>query len=225
MFVNRKKVKEQEQNKKISGDTQRLMLPKTLGKDDNLGNKSSDRFMDGDNITQNGYERHDTSMKQPLDFEDGKEDEYAQEINNKQDDDFDGGRVPSLDLKTGFHPTEYARPQIEDEQKKNVTQPFEQTQTLSYNTHTHIPLLSNLTKAIKEKENEKFQDLMEKKQLTNDLVDYNLLLLRKIYDAYEERAEKVLKNFRSDRNGVLRKRYMVPILNPNYDYEKLLQEM
>lgn len=66
---------------------------------------------------------------------------------------------------------------------------------------------------------------MEKKQLTNDLVDYNLLLLRKIYDAYEDRAEKVLKNFRSDRNGVLRKRYMVPILNPNYDYEKLLQEM
>jgi hypothetical protein len=59
----------------------------------------------------------------------------------------------------------------------------------------------------------------------NELADYNLLLLRKIYDAYEERAEKVLKNFRSDNNGVLRKRYMVPILNPNYDYEKLLREM
>jgi hypothetical protein len=51
------------------------------------------------------------------------------------------------------------------------------------------------------------------------------LLLRKIYDAYEDRAEKVIKHFRSDRNGVIRKRYMVPILNPNYDYEKLLREM
>ena len=66
---------------------------------------------------------------------------------------------------------------------------------------------------------------MEKKQLINELVDYNLLLLRKIYDAYEERADKVLKDFRTDRHGVLRKRYMVPILNPNYDYEKLLREM
>lgn len=60
---------------------------------------------------------------------------------------------------------------------------------------------------------------MTMKQLTNDLVDYNLLLLRKIYDAYEERADKVLRNFRSDRHGVLRKRYMVSVLNPNYDYE------
>ena len=51
------------------------------------------------------------------------------------------------------------------------------------------------------------------------------MLLRKIYDAYEERADRVLKNFRSDKHGVLRKRYMVPILNPNYDYEKLLREM
>lgn len=66
---------------------------------------------------------------------------------------------------------------------------------------------------------------MEQKQLNNELVDYNLLLLRKIYDAYEERADKVLKNFRKDKRGVLRKRYMVPILNPNYDYEKLLKEM
>jgi hypothetical protein len=66
---------------------------------------------------------------------------------------------------------------------------------------------------------------MSKKQLTNELVDYNLLLVRKIYDAYEEKAQKVIKNFRSDKHGVLRKRYMVPILNPNYDYGKLLQEM
>ena len=66
---------------------------------------------------------------------------------------------------------------------------------------------------------------MEKKQLVNELADYNLLLLRKIYDAYEHRADKVLNNFRSDKNAVIRKRYMVPILNPNYDYEKFLQEM
>lgn len=34
---------------------------------------------------------------------------------------------------------------------------------------------------------------MEKKQIINPLVDYNLLLLRKIYDAYDDRAGKVLK--------------------------------
>lgn len=88
-----------------------------------------------------------------------------------------------------------------------------------------MPLISNLQKAIREKEEEKLQKIMEQKQLNNELVDYNLLLLRKIYDAYEERADKVLKNFRKDKRGVLRKRYMVPILNPNYDYEKLLKEM
>ena len=88
-----------------------------------------------------------------------------------------------------------------------------------------MPLLSKLKEAIKEKEEEKFANIMEKKQLNNELVDYNLLLLRKIYDAYEERADKVVKNFRKDNRGVIRKRYMVPILNPNYDYDKLLQEM
>ena len=31
-----------------------------------------------------------------------------------------------------------------------------------------------------------------KKQVFNELVDYNLLLLRKIYDAYEDRGDKVL---------------------------------
>ena len=66
---------------------------------------------------------------------------------------------------------------------------------------------------------------MDRKQLVNELVDYNLLLLRKIYDAYEEKADKVLKNFRSDRHGVLRKRYMVPIINPNYDYENFLKDI
>lgn len=65
---------------------------------------------------------------------------------------------------------------------------------------------------------------MHKKQLSNEFVDYNLYLLRKIYDAFEDRGDKVLKNFRSDKRSVLRKRYMVPILNPNYDYDKLLEE-
>ncbi len=79
---------------------------------------------------------------------------------------------------------------------------------------------------VEKAENEKYKTLMsDRKQLVNELADYNLLLLRKIYDAYEERADKVLLNFRSDKNNVLRKRYMVPIINPNYDYENLLKEM
>ena len=66
---------------------------------------------------------------------------------------------------------------------------------------------------------------MDKKQIVNDLVDYNLLLLRKIYDAYDNRAEKVVKNFRSDKHNILRKKYMVPVLNPNYDYDAHLREL
>jgi len=31
----------------------------------------------------------------------------------------------------------------------------------------------------------KYQDIMDKKIIVNELVDYNLLLLRKIYDAFE----------------------------------------
>lgn len=49
--------------------------------------------------------------------------------------------------------------------------------------------------------------------------------MRKIFDAYENRADKVLNNFRSDKRAILRKRYMVPIINPNYDYERFLEEM
>ena len=63
---------------------------------------------------------------------------------------------------------------------------------------------------------------MRRKYIVNALADHNLYLLRKIYDAYEERADKVIKHFRSDKNNVIRKRYMVPIVNPNYDYEKML---
>lgn len=35
----------------------------------------------------------------------------------------------------------------------------------------------------------------------------------------------MLKNFRTDKNGVLRKRYMVPIVNPNYRFDKLLEDI
>lgn len=31
----------------------------------------------------------------------------------------------------------------------------------------------------------KYEDIMDKKHIVNELVDYNLLLLRKIYDAFE----------------------------------------
>lgn len=66
---------------------------------------------------------------------------------------------------------------------------------------------------------------MHQKVLINPLADYNLLLLRKIYDSYEDRADKVVKLFRRDNHNILRKRYMVPILNPNYDYDRLLEGM
>lgn len=60
--------------------------------------------------------------------------------------------------------------------------------------------------------------LMESKQIVPDLTDYNLFLLRKIFDGFDDRADKVLDNFRSDKNKILRKRYMVPIVNPNYPF-------
>lgn len=86
-------------------------------------------------------------------------------------------------------------------------------------------LMKNFQNALVSKYEEDFKDIMDKKQLVNDLVDYNLMLLRKIYDAYEERADKVLKNFRTDKHGVLRKRYMVPIINPNYPFEKMIEDL
>ena len=85
--------------------------------------------------------------------------------------------------------------------------------------------MSNLNEELIELDNQKHAEIMQDKQIVNELADYNLLLLRKIYDAYEERADKVLKNFRSDNNNVLRQRYMVPIVNPNYPYDKLLQDI
>lgn len=74
-------------------------------------------------------------------------------------------------------------------------------------------------------DDEKYANIMYQKVLINPLSDYNLLLLRKIYDAYDSRADKVVKLFRSDNHNIIRKRYMVPILNPNYDYNLLLQGM
>jgi hypothetical protein len=67
--------------------------------------------------------------------------------------------------------------------------------------------------------------MKEHKPLVYELADHNLLLLRRIYDAYEERGDKVLRKFRSDNNNILRKRYMQPILNPNYPAEDLQKEM
>lgn len=77
---------------------------------------------------------------------------------------------------------------------------------------------------MKDKDDELYSNVMLKKNILNDLVDYNLLLLRKIYDAYEDRGDKVLQYFRTDKRLVIRKRYMVPILNPNYDYDRLADE-
>jgi hypothetical protein len=63
---------------------------------------------------------------------------------------------------------------------------------------------------------------MKQKHLINPIPDMNLYLFRKIYDGYGQRADKVVKNFRSDNNTVLRKRFMVPVINPNYDYDKFM---
>jgi len=43
-----------------------------------------------------------------------------------------------------------------------------------------------------EQSDEKYGNLMDKKQIINELVDYNLMLLRMIYDAFEERADMVV---------------------------------
>jgi hypothetical protein len=51
------------------------------------------------------------------------------------------------------------------------------------------------------------------------------LLLRKLYDAFEDKADKVLRNFRTDNHSILRKKYMIPIINPNYPFEKLLEDI
>ena len=65
---------------------------------------------------------------------------------------------------------------------------------------------------------------MDRKQLVNELADYNLLLFRMIYDAYDERGERVIRKFRSDDHAVLRKRFMTPILNPNFDHDEWLKD-
>ena len=173
------------------------------------GDESSDQY-----LTQNGLvDRHDTSMKLPK-FKEGlddKEDDEAQEV--RDEDDFHGPSGKDFKIP-GFHPTEFARPKVEDVQSKQ--------ESLTHVFHAKMPLINTPKSQTDLKD---FEFAAEMKQLNNDLVDYNLLLLRKIFDAYEDRAERVVNKFRSDNNDVLRKRYMVPILNPNYDYEKLLKEM
>lgn len=176
------------------------------------GDESADQY-----LTQNGLvDRQDTSMKLPK-FKEDKEDEEDEEAHEVHDDDhFDGPNGKDYKIP-GFHPTEYARPKIEDEQKKSLG-----TENQTQVFHAKLPLLNTPKSQAELKD---FEFAAEKKQINNDLVDYNLMLLRKIFDAYEDRAERVVQKFRSDNNDVLRKRYMVPILNPNYDYEKLLKEM
>lgn len=181
-------------------------------------------MMGGEYLTQNGFERNDTSMKGLQDFEGGEfEDEEAREItvNDNQDghrDDEIGDGPRGLGFKNSLY-----RPQLDLNGKGQLGKLAEHTQVFQQKTHN--PLLQNLQSAIAMKEQKMFEQIASKKQLHNELVDYNLLLLRKIFDAYEERAEKVIRHFRSDNNEVLRKRYMVPIVNPNYDYERFLKEM
>ena len=81
-------------------------------------------------LTQNG-DRHDTStLKQPLDFqENDQEDQYARDIIHKHDnDDADGDKVSMNTLINRINPTDFARPQIEDDQKNTN---FEKTQNMT----------------------------------------------------------------------------------------------
>ena len=67
--------------------------------------------------------------------------------------------------------------------------------------------------------------MYKQKKLANDFADYNLLLLRMIFDAYEEKGDRVLRQFRRDKHGILRKRFVTPVVNPNYDYDNLLKDL
>lgn len=83
-----------------------------------------DHNLDDDNMqTHNAFERiDDTTMKQ---LKNGnsydRDDNFIHDINTKKDDDFDGGKVPITDfgIRDTFHPTDFARPQIEDLDKKS----------------------------------------------------------------------------------------------------------
>ena len=50
------------------------------------------------------------------------------------------------------------------------------------------------------------------------------MLFRMIYDAYDERGERVIRKFRSDDHSVMRKKFMFPVLNPNFDHEEWLKD-
>lgn len=94
--------------------------------------------------------------------------------------------------------------------------------------NTSMPLNNEIGEKLQQtfhKDKLQFDDLMKKKKLVNEMADFNLMLLRKIYDAYDERAYRVLKQFRKDKHNVIRKRYMVPVVNPNYDFDKLRDEL
>jgi hypothetical protein len=50
------------------------------------------------------------------------------------------------------------------------------------------------------------QEISEKEQLIYTFADYNLFLLRTVYEAFEgDRADRILKNFRKDNFNVLKK--------------------
>ena len=83
-------------------------------------------------------------------------------------------------------------------------------------------MLKNIEKKL---DNDLYDKLMDTKEIVPKLTDYNLFLLRKIFDGFDERADKVLDNFRSDKNKVIRKRYMVPVVNPNYPFDKLISDI
>lgn len=72
--------------------------------------------MGGDYLTQNGFDRHDTSMKQMPNFDvDDKEDEEAREVSDRRDDDDLGDGPKAGGFKSSYHPTDFARPKIEQD--------------------------------------------------------------------------------------------------------------
>jgi len=79
-----------------------------------------------------------------------------------------------------------------------------------------------------EQDNEEAKDedyLLKHKKIVNELADYNLLLYRKINDAYGDRGDRVLKHFRKGNNNILRKKYVQSVVNPHYDYDTLCKEL
>ena len=125
-----------------------------------------------------GFERKDTSMQQ-FPIEENKEDDYATEIHgygSKRDEDGDGAKLGYDPLKPQ---NQFLRLFDSESDKHNNTMAY----------HTQGPFISNNQKQQQNYGEEKEENIMEKKHLVNELVDYNLYLLRSMYDAYEERAD------------------------------------